>query len=397
VRADDATPPRWLTAEQATALLGVSRQTLYAYVSRSRIGATTAPEDPRRSLYDAADVRRLTQRNRSGRSRRAVAASTISWGEPILVSAITRIEGGQLEYRGRDAIALSATATLEEVAALLWQAESLPRTTASQPRPRTRPAPDVAGRCIAAMADLAMAGRWTGRVDSVLPDAMHILHRMAWAAVGLSSAAATPSLRIHAAMASAWRLGPKAADVIRRALVLVADHELNASTYATRVVASTRAPLGACVLAGLAALVGPLHGGMTNELRHLLADPLVAADPTAAVAMRLARGEQIPAFGHPLYPGGDPRARALLERLRPPPRVHRLIDAMRSATGIEPNIDCALLVLEQRLRLPAGAALAVFATGRTVGWIAHALEQWRDGALIRPRAVYPDARIEETP
>ena len=127
--ADDAAPPaRWLTAEEATTSLGVSRQTLYAYVSRSRIGVTAAPDDPRRSLYDAADVRRLAERNRNGRSRRAVAASTISWGEPILVSAITRIEGGRLEYRGQDAIALSATATLEDVAALLWQVEALPRS-----------------------------------------------------------------------------------------------------------------------------------------------------------------------------------------------------------------------------------------------------------------------------
>jgi citrate synthase len=62
---------------------------------------------------------------------------------------------------------------------------------------------------------------------------------------------------------------------------------------------------------------------------------------------------------------------------------------MQVMTGIAPNIDCALFILEERLRLPAGAAFAVFAVGRTVGWIAHALEQWRDGTLIRPRAVYP--------
>ena len=75
--------------------------------------------------------------------------------------------------------------------------------------------------------------------------------------------------------------------------------------------------------------------------------------------------------------------------MQPPPRARRLIEAMRAMTGIAPNIDCALLVLEQRLRLPTGAAFAIFAVGRTVGWIAHALEQWRDGTLIRPRAMYP--------
>jgi citrate synthase len=164
---------------------------------------------------------------------------------------------------------------------------------------------------------------------------------------------------------------------------------LNASTYAMRVVASTRAPLGACILAGLAALVGPLHGGMTNEVRAMLADPAVTADPAGAVAIRLARGERVPGFGHPLYPDGDPRAAALLSRLAPRPDAQRLIDAMQAMTGIAPNIDFALLALEQRLRLPSGAAFALFAVGRTVGWIAHALEQWRDGTLIRPRAVYP--------
>jgi citrate synthase len=396
---DLALPPaRWLTAEEATARLGVSRQTLYAYVSRSRIGAVAAPDDPRRSLYDAADVGRLAERNRRGRSRRAVAASTISWGEPTLASAITRIEGGRAEYRGRDAIALSASATLEEVAALLWQVDALPqlRSGAGQKAlPRARVAADVAERCIAAAAEFAMAGRWTGRVQSVLPDAVRILDQIAWAASGSRGSSVRPSpLPLHDRLASAWGVGPKAADLVRRALVLTADHELNVSTYAARVVASTRAPLGACVLAGLAALIGPLHGGMTNEVRALLADPSVAKDPESAIAARLARGERIPGFGHPLYPNGDPRAAALLSRLVPRSHGQRLIEAMQAMTGIAPNIDFALLVLEKRLRLPGGAAFALFAVGRTVGWIAHALEQWSTGTLIRPRAVY--ARAEPT-
>lgn len=381
---------RWLTAQEAISTLGVSRQTLYAYVSRSRIGVMAAPDDTRRSLYDAGDVQRLAERKRSGRSRRAVAASTISWGEPILVSAITRIDGGRLEYRGRDAVALSNTATLEDVAALLWQVDALPIAAKRAAWPARQSAPGVAERCIAAMANLAMAGRWAGKVDSVLPDAMRILDRVAWAAAGLPGNAVLPSsLPLHERLASAWGAGAKAADVIRRTLVLLADHELNASTYTTRVVASTRAPLGACVLAGLAALVGPLHGGATNEVRHLLADPAVVADPEGAIARRLARGERIPAFGQPLYPAGDPRAAALLARVPPGKREAQVIDAMQRLTGVAPNIDFALVVAERRLRLPVGAAFAMFAIGRTVGWIAHALEQWQEGQLIRPRAVYP--------
>ena len=125
-------------------------------------------------------------------------------------------------------------------------------------------------------------------------------------------------------------------------------------------------------------------------MRALLADPAVTADPEGAVAVRLARGERIPAFGHPLYPDGDPRAAALLPRLPAAFARAALIEAMQAMTGIAPNIDFALLMLEKRLRLPAGAAFALFAVGRTVGWIAHALEQWRDGNLIRPRAVFPE-------
>ncbi len=387
---------RWLTAERAIARLGVSRQTLYAYVSRGRIGAVAAPDDPRRSLYDATDVRRLADHKRRGRSRHAVATSTINWGEPILASAITRIEGGRLDYRGQDAIKLSATATLEDIAVLLWQVDVLPSRRPARAWPRARAVSGVAESCIAAAAELVMAGRWTGRVQGVLPDAMRILDRIAWAASGASASPPQPASRpLHEHLAAVWGVGPKAADMIRRALVLTADHELNVSTYAARVVASTRAPLGACVLAGLAALIGPLHGGATNEIRALLADPSVMADAEGAIALRLARGEKIPAFGHPLYPNGDPRAAALLPRLPPASHAQRLINAMQAMTGIAPNIDFALVMLEQRLRLPTGAAFAMFAVGRTVGWIAHALEQWRDGTLIRPRAVYPTDATEQ--
>ena len=208
--ADDAAPPaRWLTAEEATTSLGVSRQTLYAYVSRSRIGVTGAPDDPRRSLYDAADVRRLAERNRNGRSRRAVAASTISWGEPILVSAITRIEGGRLEYRGHDAIALSATATLEDVAALLWQVESLPRSRVASVAGRGRAGPRGSPN---AASPRWRIWRWPagGRAGwtAFCPTPCASWTAMSWAAAGLpGSAARASSLPMHERLASAWGVG----------------------------------------------------------------------------------------------------------------------------------------------------------------------------------------------
>ena len=270
-------------------------------------------------------MRRLAERNRQRRSRRAVAASTISWGEPILASAITRIEGGRLEYRGHDAIALSATATLEDVAALLWQVDALPQRRSGAagkawPRARASPArPSAASRRWRTWQWRA-AGRDRVEACCRTPSASSIASPGRRRAAS-GTAVQASSLPLHERLASAWGVGPKAADLIRRALVLTADHELNVSTYAARVVASTRAPLGACILAGLAALVGPLHGGMTNEVRAMLADPSVAADPEGAIAIRLARGERIPGFGHPLYPDGDPRAAALLRRLPPSPHA----------------------------------------------------------------------------
>jgi citrate synthase len=130
---------------------------------------------------------------------------------------------------------------------------------------------------------------------------------------------------------------------------------------------------------------------MTGGVRALLADPAVEADPEAALSARLARGERVPGFGHPLYPDDDPRAAALLAALPHSPPQAAVIAAMRRLTGVAPNVDFALVALESRLGLPHGAAFALFATGRSAGWIAHALEQWRDGRLIRPRAAFRDA------
>lgn len=110
----------WITAEEALAKLGSKRQTLYANVSRGRIRAKPDPADPRRSLYQADDVHRLAERHAGRRQAAVVAAETIRWGEPVLPTTISSIAGGQLSYRGSNAIELATTATLEEVAALLW-------------------------------------------------------------------------------------------------------------------------------------------------------------------------------------------------------------------------------------------------------------------------------------
>jgi citrate synthase len=207
---------------------------------------------------------------------------------------------------------------------------------------------------------------------------------------------------IHRRLAAAWRLGEGGADLLRRCLVLIADHELNPSTFVARCVASTGATPYAVVGAALNALSGRLHGGETGRAEGLLHELSEGDDPMAIMAGRLARGERLPGFGQPLYPEGDPRAVAIIEALaRAAPEAYALAKKA-TATGLRligrhPNVDFALAAAAIGLELPRSGALGMFIIGRNVGWIAHAIEQYESGILIRPRARYLGPRPEEIP
>ena len=205
---------------------------------------------------------------------------------------------------------------------------------------------------------------------------------------------------VHLHLALSWRLAEAGADILRRCLVLLADHELNASTYVARCVASTGATPYAVVTAALAALSGRRHGGASARAEALFRDIVGDTDPLPAMAARLARGEDLPGFGQFLYPDGDPRAIAILEALaRAVPadgaRVAAVAAAGTRLTGRRPNVDFALAAAASALGLPPDAALGLFIIGRTVGWIAHAIEQYQDEHLIRPRARYVGPHPEE--
>ncbi len=371
----------WLTAEEAMAQLGIRPQTLYAYVSRGRIEARPDPEDPRRSRYRVADVGRLAERKRRGRKAAEVAASAIAWGEPVLTSAITTIAHGRLFYRGRDAVELAEHASLEAVARLLRGGDG----AALKGEVRTAPPDSVSIRArlftaLSARAGLDPPAR--GRAPLALAaEAAGLLDLVADAAAGRIEHG-----QIHLRLAHAWDR-PEAADALRRALVLLADHELNASTFAARVTASTGASLAASALAGLAALSGPLHGGIAGRVRNLVEESR-RIGPQAAVAGRIARAGPIPGFGHPLYPEGDPRAAALMTAFDLPPAYAALKRTVEEVTGESANIDFPLTALAERFGLPPDAPFALFAVARTAGWLAHSVEQVLTGALIRPRARY---------
>ena len=373
--------PTWIDAREALERLGSKPQTLYANVSRGRIGARADPADSRRSLYRAADVDRLAARRRGRRSAETVARDAVSWGDPVLPSAISTIADGRLWYRGQDAARLSRSACLEEVAALLWEADPPALARASAVRGGTFAA------ALRALADRAGYDPPShGRSSAVLKrEAGEVLQLLATVLAGAGNGP------LHERLARKWRR-PAAADHLRRALVLLADHELNASTFAVRVVISTGASLAAGVLGGLVALGGPLHGDASAGI-FALAERADAIGAEAATRECLEQGRPLPAFGHPLYPAGDPRAAELLAATGMPARYAALAAVAEPLVGEAPNVDFALAALAETHELPREAPLALFALARATGWLAHALEQAAAGRLIRPRARYVGAPV----
>jgi citrate synthase len=369
----------WLSAAEALTRLGSKPQSLYASVSRGRIRAKPDPADTRRSLYREEDVDRLAARARGRRSSAIVASEAISWGDPVLPSAISTVSGGRLYYRGVDAVELANTATLEDVATLLWDgAWSLPASG------QVPVAPPAMVSAFAALAERAAGGTPSSglRPWQLRSEAAAVLGCVADAMLGAGTGP------LHVRLAD--RLGrPSAADALRRSLVLLADHELNASTFAARVAVSTGASLWAGALAGLATFTGPQHGTAAAAVLALALDIGPHADrPGDGLREWLGEGRVIPGFGHRLYPRGDIRAEALLAAIEAPSSFRRLERVAEELLGDRPNVDFALAALSAAHDLPPHAPATIFAMARTVGWLAHMLEQAASGQLIRPRARY---------
>ena len=394
-------PDAYLPARDAAARLGISLASLYAYVSRGKLDSRPGP-DGRSREYRADDIARLIERRHAGRGAAQGAAHSLTWGLPVLETRISLIRPHGHYYRGQSAISLARDgATLEAVARLLWACDehdpfaapppAWPPTAHSLLRHRGLPPLE---RTAAALPLLALSA----------PDAhsIHPQQRREGAARLLRETAALlaatkPGRRpIHDQLAASWRnRHPSLPDLLRSALVLCADHELNASAFAARVAASTGASLHAAVCAGLAALSGPQHGGATARAHALLRLAMRERHPEDGVRERLRRGDDLPGFGHPLYPDGDPRAALLLAmladsrpRLPGMARIQRLVDAVAASGGRAPSLDFALASIALLHGQDAGAALSLFAAGRMAGWLAHALEQQEAGGLIRPRAHY---------
>lgn len=395
----------WIGAAEAAQRLGIKPASLYSYVSRGVLSPRRGA-DGRASLFDAADIDDLARR---ARPRRAPGGA-----ELVIESELTEISDDRLRFRGYDAIALATSRSFEDVAGLLWTGS---------------------------FGDAAVSGRWQATTEAVaagtaaqaaLPPGTFPLERLQ---VIVPAVAATDRLRLHldrpAVIAAARGLiagmvdclpaaGPGVGEpadgsiagrlavklclrpssagllgALRSALVMLADHELAASTLAARVAASVRADPYAVVGAGLGAMSGALHGGAALGAEVMLESASGPADAPRVVGELLRRGERIPGFGHFVYQTGDPRAVLLLDLIRAAaPEAGRLAvaeavlaEARRRALPA-PNIEFALAVLSTVAGMIPGSGEAVFAVARTAGWLAHALEEYDRATPIRPRGVY---------
>ena len=378
----------YLSAEEAAAYLGVSRPTLYAYVSRGLVVSEAQPGSKRRSRrYARASLDELKANRERRRDPSMKAHGALSWGMPVLDSALTLIADGRLWYRGLDACALSRTSTLEEVACLLWTGSAAGAHELFPQSPSPRSTASKSG----SIADRLFVRLVEARAEppvTISEPSLPALRAAARTVRQLFEAArARGSGTLATRLARGWRLS-EGAD-LNAALVLSADHELNASSFTARCVASTDAPIQNVLLAAVCALEGRRHGGMTAPAEDLLR---AAERDGARDACRgaISASGRLPGFGHPLYPDGDPRAKELLARIDLPTGAPaaEIISFARQELAVEPALDFALASLARRASLPRGGAFALFALGRSIGWIAHAFEAARDGKLIRPRARY---------
>ena len=385
-------------------LLGVKPQTLYAYASRGLLRRVGAGKLRR---YVLEDVERLRVRQRARSGHGPVAAAALSFGEPVLDTSITSIDERGPLYRGHAAVQLATTgACFESVAELLWSGqlpEAAPDWPAlAGPARSGGPARTSLEDLLLALPALSLAApeRHSRARDVELALGRSSIKSMTLLLVPPSARRDAGSIATILARTSDAPLADASA-ALNLALVLLADHELNASSFAGRIAASTDAHLLAWLSAALATLGGPRHGGACDRVEALLDEAAALPRPASVIEKRASRGDLVPGFGHPLYPHGDPRAAPLLDRaqrlsqrsaglrkrLAP---AFALAKAMRRQ-GLPATVDFGLVALTRARVMNADSGALLFALGRSAGWVAHVLEQRSSEAVLRPRARYVGA------
>lgn len=344
-------------------------------------------------------------------------------------SEICCIDGsqGRLIYRGYDALDLARFSCFEEVAYLLWYG-CLPRATefkafldgftGSMSIPIEtvmilRMFPKAAEPMEVIRTAVSSLGHWdpdsgNTRLDACLRKAQRLVLRIPLLIAahqrlreGKEPVSPLPGQSIAYNFLYTLQGKPPTPLVERAfdaALILHADHELNASTFAARVTAATMSDIYSSVTAAIGALKGPLHGGANMEVMQLIEEIETPERAEQVISSMLAQGQKIPGFGHRVYRCEDPRATLLREfadkvtattNQRAPFEITKEIErVVLERAKVFPNVDLYSASLYRAMGLPRELFTPVFAISRAVGWTSHIFEQWADNRLIRPRAEY---------
>ena len=399
---------RRISTREAAELLGVKPETVYAYVSRGRLGSRSNPSG-RGSTFDPKEVEALARRTRRGPATSSPTAGTLS-----VRTRITLIDKDRYYFRGVDATELAARHSYEEVAEWLWTGVLRPGATFTAPEASLAVArravdalPEHTGptdrlRVAAIAAATADPLRFDLSGQAVLGTARTLIPTLVDALPPKSHGHRDDTSLAHRLWA---RLSGREADeaslrALDTALALLVDHDLAASTLAVRVAASARAHVYAAVSAGLGVLEGPLHGAASGLAHRMLLDVLDRGTAAPVVADELRAGRRVPGLGHRIYPGEDPRARVLFGLLEEVPRAAPALAAARDVVDtaarhvpLHANVDLALAVLTATSGMHASAGETIFAVARTAGWIAHVLEEYDEAPLrMRPSGHYVGPR-----
>lgn len=416
----------YLTADEAVGVLSVSRQTLYAYASRGLI-RSIRQVGSKQKLYYREDVEKVRSRSQARAGHGAVAASAMDWGEPIIQTTITEITPAGPRYRGRLATNLVRTGgSFEAVTELLWtgiwQEDPL--------RWDSSPLPDEISKFIDAMPPLQsndqllevfalvtlQLGMLRGTVSERLRagrtlEAAREIIQMMVGCFGLLSrkrrycpVQAGQSISEGLLNALEIKASEENKEAIEAALILFADHELSPGAFAARLAASSGAALHSCIASAIATSTGVQIGRMYDQIEEFLAD---ATDKEALLrrAHRYleSRNDVPSAFGHRLYPQGDPRSLKLIEIVKQHSRQSKQLEAIygfledaRTHMGLFPRHELAVIALVIALGLPKHCGGPLFVLARTAGWVAHVQEQRLIGLLLRPRAKFIGVNIPES-
>jgi citrate synthase len=386
----------YLSASEAAAFLGIAKPTLYAYVSRGLVRSQPGA-DSRARTYNRLDLERLQARKRIRNRPQAEVAAALHWGAPLLDSSLTLITKDGLYYRGSSALELALMRSFWEVACWFWSGhwEGPPAPGRSElcPQKGTSDPFHLQQSWLIECSHRDFLGyQWA--MPFVAEAGTAIVRQFLAFLTGVPN----PSVG-HAAseLATYWCRGSRRGErVLNAVLILTLDHEFNVSSFTARVVASAGANLYEAVNAAMCAFSGSRHGRTSERAEQFIGELENAESAGALIHTRLRAGEEIPGFGHPLYPGGDPRARLILQLLMEDfpeefAKIQRKINDSERALHQSANLDLAVAVVSKVLGLPRHSGFHLFALGRTGGWIAHAVEQHQSGEFIRPRARYTGA------